>query len=476
MKSNQLKNKIYPRTFPQVIPESAGINLVKAKNIYFIGIKGVGMTALAQILRAQGKIVSGSDTPEKFFTDKVLKRAKIKFSEGFSAQNLPDKVSLVIRSSAYAANNNIEVAATLKRKLPILTQAEALAQIFNSKFGIAVCGSHGKTTTSALLAFVLRQAGLDLTAAIGSVVPQFRGNALTGRGKIMVIEADEYQNKLKLYQPKVVVLNNIDYDHPDWFKTPAAYQQAFADFAQKIPKSGLLVANFGDKQVVQAAEKCKCKVVSYGKQTGNFRFKILDLRFNQQYFKVWRQDKDLGKFKMKLIGEHNVQNATAVIAACLELKVPLSKIKQALAKFKGAARRLEILGKYKGAPFIDDYAHHPTEIQATLLALRQQYPRQKIICAFMPHTYTRTKALFKEFAKSFINADEVIILPIYGSAREKQGGVSSEDLAKKIGKNAHYIASINACAAYLKQRVNKNNVVVLMGAGDAFRVWGTLQM
>jgi len=183
MKSNQLKNKIYPRTFPQVIPESAGINLVKAKNIYFIGIKGVGMTALAQILRAQGKIVSGSDTPEKFFTDKVLKRAKIKFSEGFSAQNLPDKVSLVIRSSAYAANNNIEVAATLKRKLPILTQAEALAQIFNSKFGIAVCGSHGKTTTSALLAFVLRQAGLDLNAAIGSVVPQFRGNAFTGRGK-----------------------------------------------------------------------------------------------------------------------------------------------------------------------------------------------------------------------------------------------------------------------------------------------------
>lgn len=451
------------------------------KNIYFIGIKGVGMTALAQILKAQGKVIGGSDTREKFFTDKVLKQAKINYSEGFSPDNLPAAIDLVIRSSAYTAENNVEVAAAVKRQLPILTQAEALAEIFNNKEGIAVCGSHGKTTTSALLAFVLRQAGFKPTAAIGSAVPQFKGNALTGRGKIMVIEADEYQNKLKLYQPKIVVLNNIDYDHPDWFKTPGAYQRVFADFVTKVPKNGLVVANFEDKQVRQAVKKCRCKVVSYNviysfdKQIGLVAMtgKIKD---SYQYFQVWRGKENLGEFKMQLIGKHNVANAAAVVAACLELKVPLTKITKALAEFKGTARRMEVLGKYRGALFIDDYAHHPTEIQATLLALRQRYPQRNIICAFMPHTYTRTKALLDNFAASFINADEVIILPIYASAREKRGGVSSEDLANKIGKKARYIASVNTCASYLKQRINKNDIVVLMGAGDAFRVWDALRI
>ncbi|PIT94045.1 UDP-N-acetylmuramate--L-alanine ligase [Candidatus Falkowbacteria bacterium CG10_big_fil_rev_8_21_14_0_10_43_11] len=447
------------------------------RNIYFIGIKGVGMTALAQILSAQGKKVSGSDTPEKFFTDKVLKRAKIPFVEGFAAINIPADAELIIRSGAYTAENNAEVAEAIKRELPILTQAEVLAELFNDKYGIAVCGSHGKTTTSALLAFILWQTGLDPTAAIGSAVPQFSGNALVGKGKIMVIEADEYQNKLKLYQPKIVVLNNIDYDHPDFFKTPRAYRQAFVDFVKKIPRDCFTVVNFNNQEAKLAAKNCRTRVFSYGYTTLD-KYRILPdivLKNGWQYFYLQKGKQDLGEFKMQIIGRHNVENATAVIATCLELKISLAKVKRALAKFKGTARRMEILGKYKGALFIDDYAHHPTEIQATLLALRQQYQRQRIICAFMPHTYTRTKALFDDFAKSFINADEIIILPIYGSAREKQGGVSSEELAKKIGKNTLYASSIQSCAAYLKQRVTKKNIVVLMGAGDAFRVWHNLK-
>jgi len=461
------------------------------KNIYFIGIKGVGMTALAQIFNAQGKNVSGSDTPEKFFTDRVLKRAKITFVEGFTANNIPAATELVIRSSAYTPENNVEVAEAIKRKLPILTQAEALAEIFNDKYGIAVCGSHGKTTTSALLAFVLREANFNPVAAIGSAVPQFNGNALAGRGKIMVIEADEYQNKLKLYQPKVVLLNNIDYDHPDFFKTPAAYQKAFADFVKKVPNSGFVVANMDDKNVVKAVKGCKCKVIQYTaiaspEQLGRnnakelardcFVASLLAMTRGDQHFKMRRSKESLGEFKMQLIGKHNVQNAAAAIAAAIVLGVPAEKIKKALKNFKGTARRMEILGKYKGALFIDDYAHHPTEIKATLLALRQRYPQNKITCAFMPHTYTRTKALLNDFAKSFINADEVIILPIYGSAREKQGGVTSEDLVKKIRRyspklNVHNSPSIKLCAQYLKQHAQKKDTIVLMGAGDAFRVW-----
>ena len=457
--------------------------LKKAKNIYFIGIKGVGMTALAQILKAQGKIVSGSDTQEKFFTDKVLKRAKIYFVEGFAAANIPASAELVIRSGAYTAENNAEVAEAIKRKLPLLTQAEALAEIFNQKYGIAVCGSHGKTTTSALLAFVLQQAGVEPTAAIGSAVPQFGGNALTGKGKLMVIEADEYQNKLKLYRPKIILLNNIDYDHPDFFKTPAAYRKAFADFVKKIPQNGFVVANADDKNVAQVIKQCTCNIITYGafaQSKINIKYllaggqgSILNIKNNYQYFKVWQGNKSLGEFKIKLIGEHNVKNATAVIAVCLELKISLTKIKKALEKFTGTARRMEILGKYHGALFIDDYAHHPTEIQATLFALRKQYPHQKIICAFMPHTFSRTQVLFDDFTRSFTNADEVILLPIYASAREKNGNVTSGDLAKHI-PNARSVVSLEQCAKMLQQSISKNNVVILMGAGDAFRVWDIL--
>ena len=454
-------------------------NLKSVHNIYMIGIKGVGMIPVAQILKKAGHQISGCDAPETFFTDAVLKREKIKFHQGFKKSNIPKDIDLVIHSSAYNSKNNAEMAEVEKRKIPMITQAQALAELFNNKYGIAVCGSHGKTTTAALLAFVLHEAGLKPTAAIGSCVPQFKGNAIVGKNDIMVIEADEYQNKLKLYKPKVAVLNNIDYDHPDYFKTPAAYRRVFADFVKRIPDDGFVVANFNDKDVVRAVKGCWCKIIYYneGKVTsprlqGIFVYKAEDIKNGYQYFKLWQGKKSLGKFKMQLIGKHNVQNAVAVIVTALQLGVKAGIIKKALVKFRGTARRMEVLGKYNGALFIDDYAHHPTEIKATLSAVKQKYASKNIICAFMPHTYTRTKALFNDFAKSFGDADEVIILPIYGSAREKHGGVSSEDLLKKIrSDNARIAPSMKKCAEYLKKKVDKNDIVILMGAGDTFRVW-----
>ena len=453
--------------------------LKNAKKIYMIGIKGVGMTPVAQILKRMGKQINGSDTVETFFTDKVLRREKIRYSEDFHIKNIPANIELAIHSSAFNKKNNVELAEIAKRKIPTMIQAEALAELFNSKKGIAVCGSHGKTTTSALLGFVLQEAGLKPTVEVGSAVPQFKGNAIVGQGKLMVIEADEYQNKLKYYNPHGTLLNNIDYDHPDFFKTRNSYQKAFSDFVKRIPKNGFVVANMDDEKVVKAVKNCKCKIISYSRHQNNpisnIQYLISNIKNSYQVFEVYNKNKNLGKFKMQLIGEHNVQNATAVIAACLELKIPLAKIKKALAKFQGTARRMETLGKYNGAIIIDDYAHHPTEIKATLNAVRQKYPGKRIITTFMPHTYTRTKALFKDFAKSFNNADEIIILPIYGSAREKQGGVSGFDLSKKIGRGAKYISSFVKCAAYLKKRLDKNNIVILMGAGDTFRVWDILK-
>lgn len=471
-----------------------------------IGIKGVGMTPIAQILKKTGYVVSGSDIKETFFTDKVLQRNKIKFHNGFNKKNIPANTDLVIHSSAFRLNNNVEMKEVAKRKIPIMLQAEALAEIFNGyQKNIAVCGSHGKTTTSALLGFVLQEAGLKPTVEIGSAVPQFKGNAIVGKSDIMVIEADEYQNKLKYYQPHAVLLNNIDYDHPDYFKTPASYRKVFADFVKRIPKNGFVVANMSDKNTVKAVKNCKCKVIKYTvianevKQSReNFNTHgiatgyALTMTNDYQYFQLHKDKKNLSEFKMQLVGEHNVQNAVAVIATCLELKIPLAKIKKALAKFKGTARRLEKLGKHNGALFIDDYGHHPTEIKTTLKAIKQIYPSKNIICVFMPHMFTRTKALLNDFAKSFVDADEILILPTYASARENKTYEISKELVEKINNICHserseaktrnseknkikYISSIKKCASYLKKNVTKNDVVVLMGAGDTFRVWDKIK-
>jgi len=449
--------------------------LEKSKYIYMIGIKGTGMTPVAQILKSMKKNISGSDVKETFFTDKVLKREKIKYFEGFKKSNLPSDIDLVIHSSAFDKENNIEMAEVVKRKIPTMTQGEALAELFNAKQGIAVCGSHGKTTTSALLGFVLNEAGLKPTVEVGSAVPQFKGNAITGGGDLMVIEADEYQNKLKLYKPYAVLLNNIDYDHPDFFKTKASYQKAFSDFVKRIPKNGFVVANMDDEKVAQVVKGCKCKIIGYGNKVSSIKYRVLDVKNGYQYFEICKKNKKLGEFKMQLIGEHNIQNATAVIATAMQLGIKINKIKKALAKFKGTARRMEILGKYKGGLFIDDYAHHPAEIKATLNAVRQKYPNKNIICAFMPHMFSRTKVLLNDFSKGFNDADEVLILPTYSSARENKTYEISKDLVKKIGKNAKYISSIKACSQYLKKKVNKKDVIILMGAGDTFRVWDELK-
>ena len=234
-----------------------------AQILSFLLISESISTPVAQILKAMGKKVSGSDTKEVFFTDKVLRKCGIEFAENFNPRNLPDDIDLVIHSSAFNKENNVEMAAVIKRGIPRVTQAEALAGLFNFKKGIAVCGSHGKTTTSALLGFVLNEAGLKPTVETGSSVPQFKGNAITGKGTVMVIEADEYQNKLRLYRPYGVLLNNIDYDHPDFFQTPTAYQSVFRSFAQRVPKHGFIVANMDDKNVVKAVKNCKCRIISY---------------------------------------------------------------------------------------------------------------------------------------------------------------------------------------------------------------------
>ena len=460
------------------------MDLSKIKKIYMIGIKGVGMTMLAQFFAGNKIEVVGSDTAEKFMTDQSLKNSGVKIIEMFAVENLPKDANLIVYSTAYNAERNVEVAAALAAKVRTLTYAQALGEVFNQKYGIAVVGSHGKTTTTAWLGFVLDRAGLKPNVMVGSIVPQFDGPSLVSPADILIIEADEYQNKLQYFNPKAVLLNNIDYDHPDFFPTVAEYENVFIEFIKKIPPKGFLVANYDDPTIRKtAAVNCRGRVVSYALDE-MADYVAYDLKsFNgEQYFKVRvtadeaneSESSELGDFKIKLSGKHNISNALAVIAAAIELDAPLASIREQLYEFSGTARRMQKLGEYNGAIIYDDYAHHPAEIKATLLGLRQLYPKNKLTVVFHPHTFTRTKALLGEFAKSFTAADQAIILDIYGSAREAQGGVHSRDLVEKIIANGHkntlYIPTLKEAEDFLRTNTERGEVVVLMGAGDVFRV------
>jgi UDP-N-acetylmuramate--alanine ligase len=464
-----------------------------------IGIKGVGMTMLAQFLHNSGIEIIGSDVEEVFMTDKVLKEGGIKVIKGFNKNNIPADAGLIVYSTSYNSDTNEEVRAAQSSKKKVMTYAEALGSVFNEKYGIAVVGSHGKTTTTAWLGYVLENSGKSPSVMVGAAVKQFGGASLNGQSDILLIEADEYQNKLKYFDPKAVLLNNIDYDHPDFFPTVDDYEKAFIDFIEKIPKRGFLVANFDDKTIRKTANvNCRARVISYAIDEAA-EYVAYDIKHGggKQYFKVklgvdeMSGDEDpellnseIGDFAIRLPGKHNIYNALAVIAASIELGVPLSEIREHLEDFAGTNRRMEVLGNYHGADIIDDYAHHPAEIKATLSGIRELYGDRKIKVVFHPHTFTRTKAFLDDFSKSFSDADEVIVLDIYGSAREKQGGVSSKDLVELIKEQSasaksaalrgkqkiSHIATLAECEKYLRENIERGDVVVLMGAGDVFRV------
>ncbi|MFA6106743.1 MAG: UDP-N-acetylmuramate--L-alanine ligase [Patescibacteria group bacterium] len=458
------------------------MDLSKIKKIYMIGIKGVGMTMLGQFLAEKGFAISGSDTAEKFMTEKALKKAGIHVIENFNEKNLPSDADLIIHSLAYNPENNAEVAKARAGKTKVLNYGEAAGEFFNEYYGIAVSGSHGKTTTTAWLGYVLWKAGLNPNVMAGSHVPQFGGTSLSGASDYLVAEVDEYGNKFQHYRPRAILLNNIDYDHPDFFPTVEAYEKVFIEFIKKIPKKGFLAANFDDPVVRKIARvNCLGKVISYGLNDPEADYIASEItqKGDRQFFRVKMQGDDLGAFSIRLSGRHNVLNALAVIAASVELEAPLAEARVALAEFTGTDRRMEFLGEYNGARIYDDYAHHPTEIKTTLEGARVAYPDKRLIVVFHPHTFTRTIALLEDFAKSFAPADELIILDIYGSAREKQGGIHSRDLVEKINEtnrrsgreqDVRHIATLAECEEYLRDRLTRGDLCLLMGAGDVFRI------
>ena len=427
----------------------SGRRLNLHKRVHIVGVKGVGMAALAEVLVKNGFIVSGSDAKEDFITAGALKLLNIPIAE-FSVENIKG-AEAVIRSNAYNSDNE-EVRAAQDLNIPVFSYPEVVAELFNAHYGIAVAGSHGKTTTTAMLAHILKSAGKNVTAIVGSTVLDWGSGAVSGDlakpDALFVLEADEYKEAFLNYRPRGEIITNIDYDHPDYFKTAGDYENAFAKFIAQIPENGFLVINADDARLKELARNAKAKVI--------------EARARDFFMPV-----------LHLPGEHNRSNAALAFRTALELGVSEAEAKTALANFKGTARRMELVGESNGAVIYDDYAHHPSEIKATLKAVREKYPTKKIVAVFQPHTYSRTKALFGDFAQSFSDADEVILTDVFSSAREqKDESVNISDMAAVLegnGKKITFLKNKIDIPACLKEYLNQSNVIITMGAGDIYK-------
>lgn len=435
-----------------------------------IGIKGTGMSALAVNLKAIGVKITGSDFPESFFTDTLLKKHRIRVLTPFSAHNIPRGADLVIASTAYN-NKNVELQEAKQRGFPVLTYPEVLGLISRQLQSIAVCGSHGKTTTSGALAFLLSKTQYHPIANIGSIVPQLL-RYRPHRPKLFVFEADEYQNKFQYFYPRIVILTNIDYDHPDYFRSPRHYKSVFRRFIKRIPSRGLLIYCADDKNARDVARRAKCKKLGYGFSAhARFKIKISEILPQKMKFEV----AGLGAFKSKLIGNHNALNLAATALCADYLKMPPEKIKKIIADFNGTKRRLELVKKTRingqRCVLIDDYGHHPTEVKSTIAALKKAYPDNVLWTIFQPHTFSRTQALFNDFVSAFDNSDETIILDIYASKRETTGEVHSKDLVKAIGsKNVFYRPDIAQAADFLKRKIKTESIVLTIGASNVWEL------
>src|ERR1035437_571083 len=463
----------------------------KIKNIHFLGVKGVGMTPLAIIAKEAGFKVSGCDLAEEFITDAPLKKAGINPLVGFSTDHLLVS-DLLITTGAHGGFENIEVIKAKELGIPVWTQGEAVGKFMdgellkNSFEGISVAGSHGKTTTAAMIATVLKENKLDPGFLIGTGdIPSLGSSGHFGKGKYFVAEADEYATEPKhdktpkfLWQhPQIGVITNIEFDHPDLYKSMDQLRKAFLDFANKINRSGALIACIDDLETAGIIKQYAGKVITYGfSKNADFSIQRISVSPEKAFFWVNMKDTSLGEFSLNVSGEHNVLNALATIIVCLELGLSVENIKNGLIAFKGTKRRSESVGKTtSGALVYDDYAHHPTEIKNTLASFGKMFPNKKIVCIFQPHTYSRTKSLFEQFVTSFSLADQLILIDVFPSQREIiDNTVSSKILADNISrthKDVLYMPKLEDVIKYLDQKnLNDKFIIITMGAGDVYKI------
>lgn len=469
---------------------------MRKKYFHFVGIKGTNMTPLALIAKEAGCKVTGTDIDQEFITDAALKKAKIIPFTSFSSDHItqPDAV---ITTGAHGGFDNPEVVAAKAKGIPVMSAGEATGAfmkgaLFDKKFtGISIAGTHGKTTTTAMVATIFKESQLDPSYIIGTGdVSSLGVPGHLGNGRFFIAEADEYATEPQydkrarfLWQhPKIIVMTNIEHDHPDIYQTIDDVRAMFLQFANQLPANGSLIACGDDLEIKRLIKEYGKPVITYGFGLDNeYVLERVNISGEQTFFWVKVNGVPLGEFAIRVVGEHNALNALAAIIVSLESGLPVEKIKKGLLAFRGSKRRLEYIGELiSGAKVYDDYAHHPTEIAKTLGALRKQYPKKKIICIFQPHTYTRTKKLFDEFMKVFNDVDSVVLADIYASLREEPDpSVSSKQLAYALSthhKEVIFKPTLDDVVQYINEkRLRSDTVLVTMGAGDIYTIHSKLR-
>jgi UDP-N-acetylmuramate--alanine ligase len=448
----------------------------KIKQIHFIGIGGIGMSGIAELLQRHGYSVSGSDLKESD-SSRHLSSIGVKICIGHRAQNI-NGAELIVYSSA-VTNENPEMAAAFEKEIPVIRRAEMLAELMRMKYGVAVAGAHGKTTTTSMISLALMEGGLDPTIVVGGRMDNFGGtNARMGNGEFMVVEADESDGSFNKLTPSIAIVTNLDREHMDHYKNMASLKKAFLSFMNKVPFYGLCVFCGDDPSLKLLCHKVERRKKSYGFSEGN-HYQVLSYNPGlEETICEIRAGEEKLTLKLKVPGRHNVLNALATLAVADELGIEREKTLGALAKFQGVQRRFQKKGEVNGVLLIDDYAHHPSEIMATLRAARERFPKKKIRVVFQPHRFTRVEDLLDEFATCFKYCDSVVITDIYAAGETPIPGVHGKVVAESIRKDDRHDASyiptpLEAVRAQLAKSA-PGDVLITLGAGDLPHVYRQL--
>ena len=450
------------------------INIASNEVVHFIGIGGIGMSGLAQIMNNMGFKIQGSDLGKNKNTDRLVKLG-IKVKVGHSHKNLKE-ATLVVISSAIKKNNKELKLAKLK-KLPIFQRGEMLANVVALKKNIVVTGSHGKTTTTSLIANILVEAGLDPTVINGGVINSIKNTAQLGKGEWAVIEADESDGSFLKLPITYSVVTNVDKEHLDYYKSFEALKKSFCTFIEKTPSFGKSLVCIDDKNFKSILNKCKTNnFLTYGfHKNANYKIanvrkkinlSIFDLIIKISRYKTYK----INNIKVNLLGDHNIKNTTAAVAIALSLGININKIKKALVKFLGIQRRFTKIFSIKKRDFYDDYAHHPTEIRAVIDSVRQVYAKRKIVCVFQPHRFSRVKFLKNEFASAFKESDIVVLCPVYAAGEKKQYNYNQYEFSKMISNKSKTqvinVSNQKELFTYFNKNLIEDELVICMGAGS----------
>lgn len=445
------------------------INFKQPIHVHFIGIGGISMSGLAEILLKEGFTVSGSDRSESPLT-RQLEADGIQLFYGQKAENIIPGIDLVVYTAAIRPDNP-EYAAAEAASLPMLTRAQLLGQIMhNYENSFAVAGTHGKTTVTSMLCHILLEADADPTVNVGGILPAIGGNIRVGSSDHFLCEACEYTNSFLNFYPKYNVILNVEEDHMDFFKDIHDIRNSFRRFAQNTKENGALIIGGAIDNVNELTDGLSCKVVTFGFSEEN-DYSARDFQYDENgcaSFIPVVKGSALPRIRLSIPGEHNILNATAAIACCDTASIPFEAIQKGLASFSGTDRRFQYKGTFQGVTVIDDYAHHPTEIRATLTAARN-HPHKRLIVAFQPHTYSRTKAFLDDFAQALSLADQVVLADIYAAREKNTYGITSLDLLKKLedtGAKCQYFPTFEEIENFLKKNCVNGDLLITMGAGN----------